>query len=139
MLIQVDKWDYFHFRSHDTCDIDFYHRTELITKLLTKCSQLTDLNINSLKDNKIESNGTSLSLKFNFNHKDWSFDISRSLFETWPHWRTPLISNKENIFNIISSGRPSIWKNDNFWHFDIISVSWKYTKNIQLISYSWTP
>ena len=47
-----------------------------------------------------------------FCHNDLSFDIARSLFETWPHWRTPLISNKESISNRISSGRPSKWKND---------------------------
>ena len=73
----------------------------------------------------IKSNGTSLPRKFYFNHNDWSLDIVRSLFETWPHWRTPLISNKENIFNRISSERPSKWKNDTFWCFDIFSVSWR--------------
>ena len=60
-----------------------------------------------------------------FCHNDLSFDIARNLFETWPHWRTPLTSNKENISNRISSGRPSKWKNDNFWRLDILSVSWR--------------
>ena len=31
--------------SLEGCNIDFYHRTELIQKLLTKCPQLTELNI----------------------------------------------------------------------------------------------
>ena len=34
--------------SLDICNIDFYHRTELITKLLTRCPQLTELNFGRL-------------------------------------------------------------------------------------------